>query len=131
MKRTSVNPWSWSLQYGFSQGEVIEGQQRILFCAGQASMSEAGMFQHVGDMRSQFKLSLDNLESVLKKADMSFANIVRLTIYTVDVDALMQNMDLLGERFAAAGVMPAQTLLGINRLALPDLLVEVEATAVD
>lgn len=51
-------------------------------------------------------------------------------IYTVDVDSLIQNMDLLGERIGAAGVKPAETLLGINRLAFPKLLVEFEATAV-
>ena len=61
---------------------------------------------------------------------MTLVNIVRLTIYTVDVDSLIQNMDVLGERIGAAGVKPAETLLGINRLAFPELLVELEATAV-
>jgi len=75
-------------------------------------------------------LALDNLERVLEEADMTLVNIVRLTIYTVDVDSLIQNMDVLGERIGAAGVKPAETLLGINRLAFPELLVELEATAV-
>jgi hypothetical protein len=48
----------------------------------------------------------------------------------VDVDSLIQNMDVLGERLGAAGVKPAETLLGINRLAFSELLVEFEATAV-
>lgn len=75
-------------------------------------------------------MALDNLERVLEEADMTLVNIVRLTIYTVDVDSLIQNMDVLGERIGAAGVKPAETLLGINRLAFPELLVELEATAV-
>jgi enamine deaminase RidA (YjgF/YER057c/UK114 family) len=75
-------------------------------------------------------LALDNLECVLKEAGMTLANIVRLTIYTVDVDSLVQNFDISGERLGAAGVKHAETLLGITRLAFPELLVELEATAV-
>lgn len=130
MKRTAINPWPWSLEYGFSQGELVEGQARVLFCSGQTALNTDGIPQHAGDIRAQFALALDNLERVLKEADMTFANIVRLTIYTVDVDSLVQNMDILGERLGAAGVKPAETLLGINRLAFPELLVELEAIAV-
>jgi enamine deaminase RidA (YjgF/YER057c/UK114 family) len=81
-------------------------------------------------MRAQAALALDNLECVLKAADMTLANIIRLTIYTVDVDALLQNFDVLGARLGAAGVKPAQALLGVTRLAFPELLIELEATAV-
>lgn len=38
MKRTRVNPWPWSLAMGFTQGEVMEGVARTLYCAGQTSM---------------------------------------------------------------------------------------------
>jgi enamine deaminase RidA (YjgF/YER057c/UK114 family) len=130
MKRTAINPWPWSLEYGFSQGELVEGQPRILFCSGQTALNVDGIPQHAGDIHAQFTLALDNLERVLKGADMTLANIVHLTIYTVDVDSLIQNMDVLGECIGAAGVKPAETLLGINRLAFPELLVELEATAV-
>ena len=58
-------------------------------------------------------------------------NVVRLTVYTIDVDAMIQNYDVLVSRLAAAEVKPEQTLLGVARLAFPELLVELEATAVD
>lgn len=130
MKRTAINPWPWSLHYGFSQGELVEGQPRILFCSGQTAINADGIPQHAGDIRAQTALALDNLESVLKEAGMTLANVVRLTIYTVDVDSLVQNFDVLGKRLASAGVKPTETLLGITRLAFPELLVELEATAV-
>lgn len=130
MKRTAINPWPWSLKYGFNQGELVEGQPRFLFCSGQTALDENGIPQHAGNIRAQTALALDNLEGVLKEADMTLANIVRLTIYTVDVDSLIKNMDVLGKRLGAAGVKPAETLLGINRLAFPELLVELEAIAV-
>ena len=130
MKRTSVNPWDWSLQYGFSQGELVEGQSRILYCSGQTAINADGIPQHAGDIRAQAALAMDNLECVLKEAGMTLANVVRLTIFTVDADSLVPNLDVLEKRFSAAGVLPTETLLGITRLAFPELLLELEATAV-
>ena len=37
--------------------------------------------------------------------------------------------NLITERLAARGCQPASTLLGVARLAFPDMLVEIEATA--
>jgi enamine deaminase RidA (YjgF/YER057c/UK114 family) len=129
MKRTAVNPWEWSLQFGFNQGEVVEGQTRVLVCAGQTAVDGDGTPQHSGDMAAQIALALDNLEAVLAEAGMTLANVVRLNIYTTDVDALLHHVAVLGERTGAAGVMPPGCLIGVARLAFPDLMVEFEATA--
>ncbi len=129
MQRTAVNPWSWSLNFGFNQAEVIEGHTKVLVCSGQTSVDGDGAPQHAGDMAAQVALALDNVEAVLASAGMSLANIVRLNSYTTDVDAFLQNFGALGERLGAAGVLPPATVLGVTRLAFPDLMVELEATA--
>ncbi|WP_370399525.1 RidA family protein [Sulfitobacter sp. JB4-11] len=131
MKRTALNPWNWSLKLGYNQAEIIEQTKRQLICAGQTSVDENGAPQHVGDMRGQIALALANLESVLEGAEMGLANVTRLTIYATDVDEALKNFDLLGMRFGPAGVAPPMTLLGVTRLALPDLMFEIEATAAD
>lgn len=131
MKRTPVNPWDWSLNFGFNQGEIIQGHKRELICAGQTAVDADGTPQHPGDMAAQIALALDNLEAVLAGAGMTLANVVRLNFYTTDADAFMQSADVLGERLGAAGVMPPGTLLGVARLAFPELMIELEATAVD
>ena len=125
-----MNPWAWSRQMGYNQGEVVSGQTRTLYCAGQAAMSGDGEPQHAGDMAAQVALTLDNLEAVLAQADMSLANLVRLTVYTTDVDLLFQHYDALASRLGAAGAAPTTTMLGVARLALPVLMVELEGTAV-
>ena len=76
-------------------------------------------------------LALDNIEAVLAGAGMTLSNVVRLNIYTVDVDAFFGAFDIMQERLSAAGVAPPGTLLGVVRLAFPELMVELEATAVD
>lgn len=129
MQRTPVNPWDWSLNLGYNQAELIEGSSRHLICAGQTAVDAEGNPQHPGDMRGQIGLALDNLEAVLAKADMDLRNVVRLGVYTTDVDAALKNFDLLGQRFGKIQCAPPMTLLGVTRLAIPGLLFEIEATA--
>ena len=129
MNRTPVNPWPWSLNFGFNQAEIIEGASRQLVCAGQTSVDAEGKPQHAGDMRGQMTLSLDNLEAVLSAADMGLANVTRLTIYTTDVDESLKNFDVLGARLGSINAAPPMTLVGVTRLAIPSLMFEVEATA--
>ncbi|TQM10846.1 RidA family protein [Pseudonocardia kunmingensis] len=131
MERTAVNPWAWSLDFGYNQAEIVEGTRRQLICAGQTSVDADGRPQHPGDMRAQVGRALDNLEAVLAGADMTLANVVRLSIYTTDVDELLRCVDVFGERLGPAGVRPPSTLLGVARLAFPELMVELEATAAD
>ena len=130
IQRTAVNPVTWSLEMGFNQGEIISGHTRTLYCSGQTAMSGDGTPQHDGDIAAQLALSLENLEAVLGEADMSLANLVRLNVYTTDVDLLFQHYGVLASRLGAAGVAPTTTMLGVTRLAIPGQMVELEGTAV-
>lgn len=130
MERTAVNPVTWSLEMGFNQGEVVSGQTRTLYISGQTAMSRDGRPEHEGDMAAQLALALDNLEAVLAEAGMSLADLVRLNVYTTDVDALFPHYGVLAARLGAARVAPTTTMLGVTRLAIPGQLVELEGTAV-
>jgi enamine deaminase RidA (YjgF/YER057c/UK114 family) len=87
--RTPVNPWPWAAAFGFNQAELVEGAGRVLVCSGQAAISPDGVPQHAGDLGAQLALAVDNIEAVLKDAGMTLGNVVRLTIYTTDADAMM------------------------------------------
>lgn len=52
-------------------------------------------------------------------------DVVRLTMYTTGVDVFMHALESVGPRMAEAGVP-----LGVRRLAFPELMIELEATAV-
>lgn len=131
MRRTPVNPWPWSLKLGYNQAEILEGARRQLSCAGQTAVDGEGNPQHPGDMRSQIGLALDNLEAVLNAASMDLTCITRLTLYTTDVDETLKHFDMLGARFGPVDAAPPMTLLGVVRLAIPGLMIEIEATAAD
>lgn len=130
VERTAVNPVTWSMELGFNQGELVSGHTRTLYCSGQTAMGEDGEPRYAGDMAAQLALSLDNVEAVLKEAQMSLANLVRLNVYTTDVDLLFQHYGVMASRLAAAGVAPATTMLGVTRLAVPGQMVELEGTAI-
>ena len=130
MEQRKVNPWDWQNQFAFSQAIEVTGGSRVLYCAGQTSVDEQGTPLHVGDMRKQIERAFQNLESVLKAAGFTLADVVRLNYYTTDVDKFFEAHDVVTSRLSRAGSQPSGTLLGIARLAFPGLLIEIEATAV-
>jgi enamine deaminase RidA (YjgF/YER057c/UK114 family) len=126
-----VNPWTWQDSFGFSQAIDVRQGGRVLYCAGQTSVDASGAPLHAGDMAAQLTQAFDNLETVLKAAGLTLGHVVRLNYYTRDVPAFLQAAGVFGPRLQAAGTQPAGTLLGVASLFHPDILVEIEATAVE
>lgn len=131
MQRTSINPVPWSIKLGFDQAQLIEGHRRQLVCSGQDAVDADGNTQHPGDMAAQLEASLDNLQAVLAAADMTLANVVRLNVYTTDFDEFVKHWGSLAARFGNADGRFVTSLLGVTRLFTQQLLVLLEATAVD
>jgi enamine deaminase RidA (YjgF/YER057c/UK114 family) len=128
LERRSINPHSWTIPLGFDQAQLIEGHQRLLVCSGQDAVDADGNPQHPGDMAAQLEFSLDNLEAILVAADMTLANIVRLNVYTTDVDEVFKRFALVTDRFGSSRF--ANSTLGVAQLPA-QFLVMLEATAVD
>ena len=130
MQRRTVNPWSWQDSFGFSRAIGLSGAHRTIFCAGQASTDDEGKPVHLNGMRGQINQARGNLETVLRESGAGLSDVVRLNYYTTDVDLLLEASDALLDRLWEAGCQPASTLVGVTSLAFPELLVEIEATAV-
>src|ERR671925_776965 len=129
MQRKSINPVPWSIGLGFDQAQLVAGHQRLLVCSGQDAVDADGKPQHPGDMAAQLELALDNLEAIVAAADMTLANIVRLNVYTTDVDELInEHFPRITDRFGSSRY--ATTVLGVAHLPA-QFLVMLEATAVD
>jgi enamine deaminase RidA (YjgF/YER057c/UK114 family) len=129
VEQRKINPWKWQDQYGFSQGIEVSSADRVLYCAGQASVDDNGKTVHAGDMRKQIDQAFRNLETVLKAAGYSLSNVVRLNYYTTDVEAFLGASDVVANRLIEAGSQPPGVLLGVAKLAFPGLMIEMEATA--
>jgi enamine deaminase RidA (YjgF/YER057c/UK114 family) len=132
VERRALNPdpWSWQDRLDFSHAIEVSNVQRTVYCAGQVSCDETGSPLYPGDMEAQFSRALDNLERVLATAgDLKLGDIVRLDYYVTDVPAFIEAVPKVGVRLKAAGCKPASTLLGVARLARPEYMIEIEATA--
>jgi enamine deaminase RidA (YjgF/YER057c/UK114 family) len=126
--RKVLNPETISTRQGYSH--VVEAEGRLIFVAGQVSLDKNGDLVGKGDIELQARQAYANLEAALAAVGANFDDVVRVTTYVVDYRPEHRTVlrQIRSEHWPADP--PAATLLGVSALALPDLLVEVEATAV-
>ncbi|TDD21161.1 RidA family protein [Nonomuraea diastatica] len=133
MTVTLVNPDGLPKPDVYRQVSIATGS-KLVFLAGQVARDAAGRRVGEGDLAAQVEQAYLNIGTALAGVGGSFDDVAKLTIYVVDWTP--DKMPLLGEGVARAaaklGVDPVKpiTLLGVAALGEPDLLVEVEATAV-
>ncbi|MGC5014436.1 RidA family protein [Streptosporangium sp. DT93] len=133
MAVTLVNPDGLPKPEMYRQMAVATGS-KLVFLAGQVARDADGNRVGEGDLAAQVEQAYLNIATALAAIGASFDDVAKLTVYVVDWSA--DKLPLLGEGVARAaarlGVDPVKpiTLLGVAALGEPDLLVEVEATAV-
>ena len=119
-----------SAQYGFSQVVVSTGT-KIIHCAGQTAWDKDMNIVGGDDLEQQTAQALENIKSALAAAGATMQDVVRLDVYVVDYDS--SKIPAIGaamSRYFDPERLPANTLLGIEALAMPEFLVEITATAV-
>lgn len=126
----TINPWAWQDPLDYAQAIEVRAGSHTLYCAGQTAIDAAGQPRHAGDLAAQAALALDNLETVLDRAGYAMADVARLNYYVTDTAAFFAVYPHVIERLQRLGCRPASTLLQVAGLAFPELLVEIEATAV-
>lgn len=131
MTRSTVNPTNLydSLQYGFSHATVSCGRT-VVHCSGQVGWDNAYNVVGSGDVVKQARQALMNLKTVLAEAHAVPANVSKLKVFVVDhkPDYLQSVGKEISDFFG--DVEPgAMTWVGVQCLTLPELLIEIEATA--
>jgi len=130
MTSTRLNPHTLynSLNYGFSHAAIQTGT-RTLHMAGQVGWDKDGNLPGQ-DLAAQTRQALANIKAVLEAAGATPADVVRLRTYVVDhtPDKLGPVLGEVAAFFGDATPAP-NTFIGVATLALPDFLIEIEATA--
>lgn len=103
----------------------------LLFLAGQVAWDKRGQLVGGDDLRAQAIQVFENIRKVLEAVDADFTNVVKLTTYIVGYLPQHRDIyvDVLGQFVAIGNNPPASTLLGVQALAMPGLLIEIEAIA--
>jgi enamine deaminase RidA (YjgF/YER057c/UK114 family) len=113
---------------------AVAAGSKLVFVAGQVAVAADGSTVGMGDFAAQVEQCYLNVATALAAAGASFDDVAKLTVYLVDwtPDKMPLFMEGVARASAKLGVTPLPPLTGIGVAALaePDLLVEVEATAV-
>ncbi|WP_420139309.1 RidA family protein [Sphingomonas sp.] len=131
MSISRINPASLydSVSYGFSHATLDQGG-KTLHLAGQVAWNADYVLIGDGDLAAQTRQVLANLKTVLAEAGAGPADIIRLRTYIVNhsPDKLGVVLPEIASFYEGADPAP-NTLIGVAALALPEFLIEIEATA--
>ena len=131
MTRNTINPESMygSVQYGFSHAVKSNGSVRI-HCAGQVAWDENYNIVGGNDIGAQAKQALHNLKTVLAEAGAGPADVVRMRTYVVNHKVeYLEPVGMAIAEFYGNALPAANTWIGVQSLALPEFLIEIEVTA--
>ena len=132
MKRTIVNPKGLAKPIAPYFHVAIVEARRFAFIAGQIAVDRQGKVVGKRDFSRQFNQVFANLEAALKGIGAGFSHVVQFTTFLVssrDIPAFFEARNRLYKKIYPKRDYPTNTLLVIDRLALEDLLLEVEAIA--
>lgn len=125
MRRNISSGARWEATVGYSRavriGDLIE-------IAGTTAVNERGEVVGAGSPYTQARFALEKIGRALAEAGAGFEDVIRTRIFVTDIARWEEVGRAHGEVFA--DVRPASTLVAVASLVRPDLLVEIEATAV-
>ena len=110
---------------------VTVSDARLAFISGQIALDEENKLVGEGDLRAQAGQAFANLNAVLGSLGADFSHVLKLTMYIANYRA-DEHLSIVREvlaRYVADDQRPANTLVGVQALAQPALLIEVEAVA--
>ena len=131
MTNETINPESLysSTQMGYSHAVKANGKFTI-HCSGQIAWDKECNIIGVNDIGTQAVQVLQNLKAVLAQAGAGVEDIVRLRTYIVNHNpSLLEPVGKAIAEFYGSTTPAANTLIGVQALALPEFLIEIEATA--
>lgn len=113
-------------QFHFSHAVRVRDFKDLLLISGQVGIGETG--QVVDGFAAQCRLAFQSIEKIVTQAGGSMANIIKINAYFRDVTKLGEYEKVLADYYPA-GAFPAATVIEVKSLALPSLLLEIEALA--
>ena len=113
---------SWEKEYGYSQAVKVDN---TIYVSGQVSHDDNGNIVGLGDMQAQMRQAYANIEKVLAQYGATLDNIVDEMLFVTDMDAAFAaRVKCRQEVFSDKPVL-ASTIVQIQRLAFPELMVEI------
>jgi 2-iminobutanoate/2-iminopropanoate deaminase len=123
-----TNPPTLSRPTGYTHVVEVSGPTKTIYISGQVALDQSGNLVGAGDMKAQAEQVFRNLQAALAAAGAKFTDVVKMNTYTTDMGQAQAIRDVRGRYFG--DVTPASTLVQVVHLARPELMLEIEVTAV-
>jgi len=130
MEKTILQPENFPVTTApyYSWGVKVKEPKTFLFLAGSGALDLDGNVVGVGDPEKQTRKTMENIEKVLKAGGATLKDIVKLTVYLTSIDYVAAQQKVRSEIFKENP--PASTLVVVQKLLKPEMLIEIEALAV-
>ncbi len=119
--KTDPDPMEpFRIAQGYRVGDMI-------YLSGVAAIDKQGAIVGAGDFDAQAHQVFRNIDEVLRAGGSDLSKVVKVTIYMTDIRLFPKIIDLRGQYFKAP--YPADTIVEVKSLALPELMIEIDAMA--
>lgn len=124
-RKTIKSQTSWEDTLGYSRAVRVGN---MVFVAGTTAVNEYGEVVGRGDSYEQARYAFEKIERALKEAGAEMKHVVRTRMYLSDIRCWENIGKAHAEIFA--DIRPAATMVEVNHLIHPELMVEIEVEAV-
>jgi enamine deaminase RidA (YjgF/YER057c/UK114 family) len=125
-KETKRLGMPWEKEYGYSQAVKV---RNTIYLAGQVSHDDKGNIVGPGDMEAQMRQAYANIEKVLAQYGAMIDNVVDETLFVTDMDAAYAARVKCRQEVFSGNPEVASTIVQIQRLAFPELMIEIKCVA--
>jgi 2-iminobutanoate/2-iminopropanoate deaminase len=113
---------SWEKEYGYSQAVKVDN---TIYVSGQVSHDDKGNIVGHGNMEAQMRQAYANIEKVLAQYGATIDNVVDELLFVTDMDAAFAARVRCRQEVFSGNPVLASTIVQIQRLAFPELMVEI------
>ncbi len=116
----------WEKEYGYAQAIKVED---TIYVSGQVSHDDKGNIVGRGDMEAQMRQAYENIEKLLTQYGATLKNVVDEVLFVTDMDAAFAAAVKCRQEIFSGAPVIASTIIQIQRLAFPELMIEIKCVA--
>lgn len=116
----------WENEYGYAQAVKVGD---TIYVSGQVSHDDKGNIVGRGDMETQMRQAYENIQKLLTQYGATLKNVVDEVLFVTDMDAAFAAAVKCRQEIFSGAPVVASTIIQIQRLAFPELMIEIKCVA--